>query len=394
MKKASIQHVILFALIFLSVLLTSLTPSFASDPIRIGILTELTGYGADLGAAAKEGVNLAVEEINRNGGLLGRKVAAIFRDDESKPPKGIVAVRELIYAKKVEVVLGPTFTTVNFAILPVINEAKIINLTLATGTAIINLKNNPYTFRTNFYSKIEAETVIDYAIGQKGYRKVAIIHDSSGYGKAGLAELVPQLKNKGITPLTIQTYNIGDKNMTGQLLKIKQTGAEAILAWGLSPDMAAVAKNMNTLGLDLPVFGGSGLTSRFFKQLAGDTGKNFLGSMIKSFTFNKNNPMPKDASRYRDEMTKRHGLNRESSLSNSGAWYDTVYVYARAVEAAGSTDREKVKAALENLRYKGVTGDIAFSPTDHEALEAKDLTLVYCTARFPEGQFSRPDDLD
>ena len=78
MKKASIQHVILFALIFLSVLLTSLTPSFASDPIRIGILTELTGYGADLGAAAKEGVNLAVEEINNNGGLLGRKVEAVF----------------------------------------------------------------------------------------------------------------------------------------------------------------------------------------------------------------------------------------------------------------------------------------------------------------------------
>ena len=182
--------------------------------------------------------------------------------------------------------------------------------------------------------------------------------------------------------------------MTGQLLKIKQTGAEAILAWGLSPDMAAVAKTMNTLGLDLPVYGGSGLTSRFFKQLAGDAGKNFLGSMIKSFTFNKNNPMPKDASRYMDEMTKRHGLNRESSLSNSGAWYDTVYVYARAVEAAGSADREKVKAALENLRYKGLTGEIVFSPTDHEALEAKDMTLVYCTARFPEGQFGRPDDLD
>ena len=93
-------------------------------------------------------------------------------------------------------------------------------------------------------------------------------------------------------------------------------------------------------------------------------------------------------------MTKRHGLNRESSLSNSAAWYDTVYVYASAVEAAGSTDRETVKAALEKLKFKGLTGEMVFSPTDHEALEAKDMTMVYCTARYPEGKFGRPDDLD
>ena len=103
--------------------------------------------------------------------------------------------------------------------------------------------------------------------------------------------------------------------------------------------------------------------------------------------------MSKDAKRYMDEMVKRHGLNRESTLSNSGAWYDTVYVYAKAVQAAGSTEREKVKAALENLTFKGLTGEMKFSPTDHEALEAKDMTLVYCTSRYPEGHFRRPDDL-
>ncbi len=394
MLKLSSRHLVSLFLIILAAFAFNLPSGQADDTIRLGVVTGLTGWGADLGASAKEGINLAIEEINSGGGLLGRKVEVIYRDDESKPPKGVVAVRDLIYAQKADVILGPSFTTVNFAMLPVINEAKILHLTLGTGTAIVNPQKNPYTFRSNFYSKIEAQAAINYAVKKKGHTKLAILHDSSAYGKSGLAELLPQLTQEGLTPLTTETYNIADKNMTGQLLKIRQTDATAILAWGLGPDLAVVAKNMHTLGMDIPVYGGSGSNSRFFKQLAGDVGGNFLGALTKSFTFNNTNPLPEEANRFMQAVIKRHGLNRSSILSNSAHSYDAVYIYAAAVKAAGSADKEKVKAALEQLRYRGIAAENVFSTTDHEALESKHMTMAYSAGWIPEGSFRRPDDIN
>ena len=394
MKKRSFRRLFVPAWVFGFALLSFSTPAWSDDTIKIGVVVGLTGWGADLGASAKEGMSLALEEINNSGGVLGKKLEAVFRDDETNPPKGIVVTRELIYAQNVDVIFGPAFTTVNFAILPVIREAKMLHLSFGTGTAIVNLEKSPYTFRMKYSSRVEAEAVVNYAVKAKGHRKVAIFHNSTAYGKAGQAELLPLLKQEGITPITVQSHNAGDKDMTGQLLNIKKSGATAILGWGFTPDFAVVAKNMQTLGMDLPVFGSAGLTSYFFKDMVGDAGGNFFGVTVKKFSFNKKNPLPPDSKAFMDELTRRYGLNRKSALNNSCSWYDAVYVYARAVEAAESTDKQKVKAALEKMSYKGISGEIVFTPEDHEALTANDMTLAYCAGLTPEGALRRPDDID
>ena len=394
MKKLSLRYFFVLAWACGLALFSISTTVCADDTIKIGVVVGLTGWGADLGTSAKEGMTLALEEINANGGVLGRKLEAVFRDDETNPPKGVVVTRELIYAQNVDVIFGPAFTTVNFAILPVIREAGILHLSFGTGTAIVNLEKNPYTFRMKYSSKVEAEAVVNYAVKAKGHRKVAIFHNSTAYGKAGLAELLPFLKREGVTPVTVQSHNAGDKDMTGQLLNIKKSGATAILAWGFTPDFAVVAKNMQTLGMDIPVYGSAGLTSYFFKDMVGDAGKNFFGVTVKKFSFNNNHPMPADAKAFMDELTKRHGLYRKSALNNSCSWYDAVYVYARAVEAAGSTDKQKVRAAMEQMRHKGISAEIVFTPQDHEAMTAEDMTMAYCTGHTPEGSLRRPDDID
>lgn len=396
MGKIFLKGFFLWAMVFCLSLFFGISMSSAKDKIVIGVIVGLSGWGADIGAAAKEGVGLAVEEINKKGGVLGKQVEVIFRDDQSNPTAGITAVRELIYVQKVDVVIGPTYTTVAFAILPIINEAKTLHLTLGTGTAIVDPEKNPYTFRTNFYSKIEAEMVVDYAIQRKKFKKLAIFHDSSAYGKSGLAELIPLLQKEEVTPVLVESYNIGDKDMTGQLLKIKNAQPEAILAWGLGPDFAVVAKNMVTLGMDLPVYGSSGLNQLAIQQLAKDAGRNFLGVLLKSFTLNDRNPLPPSSKRYMDEVTRRYGVNRISNLPQSGVWYDSVYVYAKAVEMAKSTETEKVKATIEKsgFSYKGLNADFIYGPKDHEGVELKDLTLAYSAGMIPEGAFRRPNDLN
>jgi branched-chain amino acid transport system substrate-binding protein len=396
MKKIFLKDFSYLLLVICLTLLFGLPTSSAKekDKILIGVVEGLTGWSQDLGASAKEGINLAVEEVNKKGGILGKTVDVIFRDHESNPTKGITVVRELIFKDKVDVIIGPTYTNVNFAILPVINEAKIVHLTLGTGTFIVNPEKNPYTFRFNFYSKIEAERVVDYALNKKKFDQIAIFSDASAYGKAGLAELTPLLRGKGINPVAVESYNVGDKDMTGQLLKIKNAGAKAIITWGLGPDIAIMVKNMLTLGMDLPVYGGAGLNQRAFQILAGDAGKNVLGVVIKHFTFNNKNPLPDKSKRFMDELTKRYGLNRSSFLPTSAQFYDTVYVYAKAVGMAQSTQTEKVKASLEKLSYEGLTSNFVFTPKDHEGVEIKELTLGYSAGMIPEGALSRPEDID
>ncbi len=395
MEKRALLVSALCLLFCLAVCLTCTVASAKErDNILIGVVVGSSGWSQDLGAAAKEGITLATEEINKKGGLLGKRVDVIFRDDESNPTKGINSMKELIHTKGVDAIIGPAYTTVAFAIVPVINDAKIPCLTMGTGTAIVNTEKNPYVFRTNFYTRIEAEAVVDYALNTRKFQQIAILHDSSAYGKSGLAELLPLLEKMGVTPAAVESYNWGDKDMTGQLLKIKNTGAQCILAWGMGPDFAIAAKNMVTLGMDIPSFGGAGLNQRAFEKLTGDAGRNVLGVVIKAFTFNNKSSLGDRQKKYMDEISKRYGLNRNSFLPQSAQWYDTMYVYASAVEIAKSTDRGKVKEALEKVKYKGLTADFTFSPKDHEGVDTKDLTLGYSAGMIPEGALRRPDDID
>ncbi|EIJ46983.1 branched-chain amino acid ABC transporter periplasmic protein [Herbaspirillum sp. GW103] len=346
--------------------------SQAADPIKIGVSGPYTGGSAPMGVSMRDGVKLAVAEINAAGGLLGRQIQLVERDDEAKNERGVQIAQELINKEKVVATVGFINTGVALASQRFYQEAKIpvIN-NVATGTVITKQfekdKDN-YIFRTSAADKIQAKMIADEAVDKQKFTKVAILADSTNYGQLGREDLEKVLAEKKITPVAVEKYNIKDVDMTAQLLKSKQGGAQAVLTYGIGPELAQIANGMEKLNWHVPIIGSWPLSMGNFID---NSGKNGNGARMPQ-TFIQDGSTPKRKA-FIEAYQKAYKVDRMPSAVSAAQGYDSVLLLAAAIKQAGSTDGDKVRAALENLNTKveGVvtTYDKPFTHTDHEAIK-------------------------
>src|SRR3954463_5264133 len=207
------------------------TVSFAADPIKIGVDGPFTGGSSSMGVSMRDGVRLAGDEINKAGGVLGRPLEVVERDDEAKNERGVQIAQELINKERVVAVVGYINTGVALASQRFFQDAKIpVMNNVATGSIVTHqFDDQPenYIFRNAAHDSIQAPMIVEEAIPRRGFKKVAILADSTNYGQLGRADLEAALKLKGITPVAVEKFNIKDVDMTAQLLKAKEAGAEA-----------------------------------------------------------------------------------------------------------------------------------------------------------------------
>ena len=353
-------------------LMTFAMSSQAADPIKIGVSGPYTGGSAPMGASMRDGVKLAVAEINAQGGLLGRQVQLIERDDEAKNERGVQIAQELINKEKVVATVGFINTGVALASQRFYQEAKIpvIN-NVATGSVITKQfekdKDN-YVFRTSASDQIQAKMIADEAVDKQKYTKVAILADSTNYGQLGREDLEKVLASKKVTPVAVEKYNIKDVDMTAQLLKSKQGGAQVVLTYGIGPELAQIANGMEKLNWHVPIIGSWPLSMGNFID---NSGKNGNGArMPQTFIQDGNTPKRKA---FIEAYQKAYKVDRMPSAVSAAQGYDSILLLAAAIKQANSTDGEKVRAALENLNAKveGVvtTYDKPFTHDDHEAIK-------------------------
>ncbi len=362
--------------------------------MTIGAIAPLTGSSGTMGSGAKMGANLAAKEINSSGGILGRRLEIVFRDDEGNSSKAVQVAQELINNLRVRAILGPINTPNALAIAPILNDAKVINLTLSTGTATVDPVKFPYIFRAQYYAKQEAETMLKYFVDVKGFSKLAILADSTGYGQGGVAELTMQLKARGLTPVAVESYNPGDTDLTGQVARIVNAGAQGILAWGLGHDLAQAAKALTRLGSKVPMIGASGITMVGFRTLGGEAAKDHYGVYVRRFTFVSGGSKDSKAAEFVAKLDQEYGTSWDAQTVVSAPWYEMVYLYAEAVKRAGTDDPAKVKQELERMRdfpSRGIYTTYSFSPDNHNGFNGADLTVVYA-AREKHGFYERPQD--
>ena len=365
----------------------------AADPIKIGVAGPFTGGSSSMGVSMRDGVRLAVEEINKSGGVLGRKLQVVERDDEAKNERGVQIAQELINKEKVTATVGYINTGVALASQRFFQEAKIpVMNNVATGSVITTqFKDQPenYIFRNAAHDSIQAPMIVEEAITRRGFKKVAILADSTNYGQLGRADLEKALDVKGMKPVAVEKFNIKDVDMTAQLLKAKEAGADAILTYAIGPELAQIANGMTKLGWKVPMVGSWTLSMANFIDNAGPGGegarmpqtfiqtpdtakrKTFIDSYLKTFK-------PKN--------------NRIDSPVSAAQGYDSIFLLAAAIKQANSTEGPKIREALENLSTKvdGVvtTYDKPFTKDDHEAItanipvlgEVKDGRVVYAYA--------------
>ena len=346
-------------------------PVRAADPIKIGIAGPFTGGSSSMGVSMRDGVKLAIAEINKAGGVLGRPLVGIERDDEARNELGVQIAQELINKEKVAATVGYINTGVALASQRFYQEAEIpvIN-NVATGTVITQQfakERANYVFRTSANDIIQSGMIVDEAIGKRGFKKPAILADSTNYGQLGREDLERALAAKSVKAVAAEKFNIGDTDMTAQLLRAKEAGADVILTYGIGPELAQVANGMAKLGWKVPLIGSWTLSMATFIDTAGANGN---GSVMPQ-TFVQLPTTPKRAA-FIKAYQEAYKVDRMPSPVSAAQGYDSIYLLAAAIKQAGGTDGRKVKDALENLNEKveGVvtTYDHPYTKTDHEAI--------------------------
>lgn len=346
--------------------------AMAADPIKIGVSGPFTGGSAPMGVSMRDGVRLAAAEINAKGGVLGRKLELVERDDEAKNERGVQVAQELINKEHVVATVGYINTGVALASQRFYQQAKIpVMNNVATGSIVTKqFANQPenYVFRNSANDTIQS-AMIGEEVTRRGFKKPAILADSTNYGQLGREDLEKVLEKKSLKPVAVEKYNIGDVDMTAQLLRAKQAGADVVLTYGIGPELAQIANGMQKLGWKVPIIGSWTLAMANFVDNAGANGNG--ARMPQTFIQNPDTPKRKA---FIDAYIKAYNPpgGRMPSAVSAAQGYDSVYLLAAAIQQAGSTEGPKIAAALENLKtpVEGVvaTYNKPYSKTDHEAI--------------------------
>ena len=355
-------------------MLAATTPALAQQTVKIGLSGPFTGGSAAMGVSMRDGVKLAVSEINKAGGVNGKPIQLIERDDEAKNELGVQIAQELINKEQVVATVGYINTGVSLASQRFYQEAEIpVMNNVATGTLVTKQFLPPehkanYIFRNSANDTIQSNMIAD-VVKKNGYTKIAIIADSTNYGQLGRADLEKALADRGIKPVAVEKFNIGDTDMTAQALRAKEAGADVVLTYAIGPELAQTVNAVVKLGWKVPVMGSWTLSMASFIDSAG---ANSEGVMMPQ-TFIQSPSTPKRKA-FIEAYQAAYKVDRIPSPVSAAQGYDSMLLLAAAINQAKSTDGKKIREALENLSttVEGVvsTYDRPFSATDHEAITA------------------------
>jgi len=334
----------------------------AGDTVKIALTGPFSGGSAPMGTSTRDGAKLAITEINAAGGIqVGAKkmkIEIIERDDEAKNERGALIAQELAAMGDLSGVIGTVNTGICMAGDKHLQEKGITKIICpAAGSASMTqwskagVKDNSI-FRFAAHDGIQSAMVVEEAINRK-FTKVAVIFDSTNYGVSGRDDMLDQIKKQGdkLTVVAQEKFNIGDKDMTAQLLRAKSAGAEAILIWAIGPELAAVSNGEAKIGWKAPLIGGWTLSMSNYIDNAGKNGNGTL--MPQTFI---EEPITPKAKAFIEGFHKTYKVERMPSAVAAAQGYDAVYIFAAAVKQAGTTDTHKIKEALEDLKepVKGV----------------------------------------
>ena len=355
--------------------------SGATEPIKVGVSGPFTGGSNPMGVAMRDGIRLAAREINETGGILGRPVLLVERDDEARPERGAQVIQDLINREKVIAGLGIVNTGVALASQRFYQQSHIPMITsVATGSIITKQFLPPqypdnYIFRVSAPDTIQAAMIVEEAVVRQRIRKLAIFHDSTNYGQLGREDLERALERHSLKPVAVERFNIRDVDMTPQLARARAAGAEGILTYGLGPELAHLANGMVRLGWKVPLVGSWALAMSNFIDNAGP---NAEGTRMPQ-TFIQEGDTPRRKA-FIDKYRKSFGVERIPVAPAAAQGYDSMLLLAAAIRQARSTDGTKLREALESLQEK-VEGivmvyDRPFSRTDHEAIDTTRIPVM------------------
>jgi branched-chain amino acid transport system substrate-binding protein len=358
-----------------------------AQTIKIGLVTALSGQSARAGEAITRGLSVAIDEINAGGGILGRKVELVRRDDEATPAKGVIAARELLFREKVAVLFGGLDTPVSLAIVPIVNEQKIPFMgPWAAGTPITkNGAKDNYVFRVSAVDEIVNKAMLQYSQKVFHAKNCGMILVNNPWGESNEKGLHAALKAKGMKPAGVEKFEGNDIDVVPQLTRLKEAGSDCLFLVGNVGPSAQVVKSLDRMGWKPPIVSHWGPAGGRFTELAGPSARDVHFVQTYSF-FGKQSPVgEKVLNALKKKYSDIKGPGDVTPAVGVANAYDAMMLTALAIKAAGSTDGPKVRDGFYKIgRYEGLikTYDKPFSPANHDAVNEND----YVWAQFIDNQ--------
>src|SRR5215469_10451706 len=348
MLKRMIYHRVVLA--GLMVVLTCLARS--AEPLEIGVVASLTGPAAEAGRYTIQGAQLAAEEVNKTGGVLGRPIELVIQDTQTTNPGVVLAFSKLAGDKDIPAFIGPIFSTQIHAIAPDIQRLGKPVMIGGTDPQLTHM-GNPWLFRCRPNDTYSARVIADYGANTLGKKKWAIVHSTEAFGTSGMKTLVEDLKGMGVEPALVQGYTSNSQDFTPVVLAVKQSGADVMATYMIIPsDQAIFARQLRQLGVNIAWLGSPTTVTTDALKLAGPA---LFGSYAVA-DFNA------DSSPAAKEFATKYEVTYKSAPDNFGAWpYDAVHVLALAINNAKSLEPQKIREAILSLKdYPGVEGTYNF----------------------------------
>jgi len=361
---------------FAAALLAAATAVQAQAPIRIGTFLSVTGPAAFLGDPEQKTLELYVEKLNAAGGVLGRQLQLVAYDSAGDAEKARTFAKRLIEQDKVDLIVGGSTTGETMAVAPLIEQAGMPFISLA-GAVVIVEPVKKWVFKTPHSDRQACERIF-VDMKARGTTKIALISGAGGFDKSMRAQCMQVAKNHGIEIAADESYGAGDTDMTAQLSKIKNTlGVQAVLNCGFGQGPAIVTKNYRQLSIGAPLYQSHGVASKQYIQLAGGAAEGVrlpAAALLVAETLPDSDPQKKVVLAYKRDYESRY----KSDVSTFGGHaYDGLMIAVEALKKAGSTDKARVRDAIESVRgFMGTAGVFNYSPTDHVGLDVSGFRML------------------
>lgn len=344
-------------------------PAMAQEPIKIGAFLSATGPASFLGDPQVKTMSLFIDRINANGGVLGRQLQFIHYDDQGKAEEARTFARRLISEDKVDILLAGSTTGTTMAALPLVERAGIPLINFA-GAVVAVQPVQKWNFKTPETDRMAAQKIFA-DMKKRGLTKIGLISGTGGFGASGRKMSLDVAGDYGIEIVADETYAPSDTDMSAQLTRIRNTaGVQAVLNFDFGQAPAIVTKNYAALGIDLPFYQSHGVASDAFLRLAGDAAEGIrlpVSPILVAKLLPDSDPQKAPSMAYGTVYEERYG---EWPSPFGGYSYDALMLAVDAIKRAGSTDKAKVRDAIEATRnFAGTTGNFNMSPEDHLGLD-------------------------
>lgn len=345
------------------VLMTSLAQAAA---IKIGAILAETGPAAFLGGPEVRSLRMLVEELNAKGGINGKTIELIVKDSAGSPEKAVSFAKQLIEEEKVFAIIGPSTSGESLSIKKIAEDGKTILISCSAAELIVN-PVAPHVFKTAPSDSYAAQQIF-MTMQKKGIKKIAVLAGNDGFGKAGKEQLAKNAQAFGITIVAEEVYDKSATNLTAIVAKLKANAEiEAVVNWSIVPAQSILAKNIRQAAWDVPLYQSHGFANIKYAETAGVAAEGiiFPASRLLVAEALPAGPQRDFLLKYKNSYESKFN---EKVSTFGGHTYDAMTILAKAIEVGGE-DREKVRAAIENIKgLIGTAGTFNFSPTDHGGL--------------------------